>query len=70
MKFLLGAGFGTSGSTFGFGIKENNYMGKGIKVNTNLTFSDSSVKGELSMNNPNFKNSNNSLSTSISKYQH
>ncbi|MBC8307090.1 MAG: outer membrane protein assembly factor BamA, partial [Pelagibacterales bacterium] len=61
-----GAGFGTSGSTFGFGIKENNYMGKGVKVDTGLTFSDSSVKGELSINNPNFKNSNNSLSTSIS----
>ena len=41
-------------------------MGQGIRVNTNLTFSDNSVKGELSMNNPNFKNSNNSLSTSIS----
>ena len=65
-EISAGAGFGTSGSTFGFGIKENNYMGQGIKVNTNLTFSDNSVKGELSMNNPNFKNSNNSLFTSIS----
>jgi len=41
-------------------------MGQGIAVNANMTFSDSSVMGELSMNNPNFKNSNNSLSTSIS----
>ena len=65
-EISAGAGFGTSGSTFGFGIKENNYMGKGVKVNTNLTFSDNSVKGELSINNPNYKNSNNSLSTSIS----
>ena len=65
-EISAGAGFGTSGSTFGFGIKENNYLGQGIKVNTNLTFSDNSVKGELSMNNPNFKNSNNSLFTSIS----
>ena len=65
-EISAGAGFGTSGSTFGFGIKENNYLGQGIKVNTNLTFSDNSVKGELSMNNPNFKNSNNSLSTRIS----
>ena len=65
-EISAGAGFGTSGSTFGFGIKENNYLGQGIKVNTNLTFSDNSVKGELSMNNPNFKNSNNSLSTSLS----
>ena len=65
-EISAGAGFGTSGSTFGFGIRENNYLGQGIKVNTNLTFSNNSVKGELSMNNPNFKNSNNSLSTSIS----
>ena len=65
-EISAGAGFGTSGSTFGFGIKENNYLGQGIKVNTNLTFSDNAVKGELSMNNPNFKNSNNSLFTSLS----
>ena len=65
-EISAGAGFGTSGSTFGFGVKENNYMGQGIAVNANITFSDSSVKGELSMNNPNFKNSNNSLFTSIS----
>ncbi len=65
-EISAGAGFGTSGSTFGFGIRENNYLGQGIKVNTNLTFTDSGVKGELSMNNPNFKNSNNSLHTSLS----
>jgi outer membrane protein insertion porin family len=65
-EISAGAGFATSGSTFGFGIKEKNYLGQGIKVNANMTFSDNSVKGELSMNNPNFKNSNNSLSTSIS----
>jgi len=65
-EISAGAGFGTSGSTFGFGVKENNYLGKGIKVNTNLSFGDNSVKGELSMNNPNFKNSNNSLFTKLS----
>ena len=65
-EISAGAGFGTSGSTFGIGIKENNYMGQGIAVNARMTFSDSSVKGELSTNNPNFKNSNNSLFTSIS----
>ncbi len=40
-EISAGAGFGTSGSTFGFGVKENNYMGQGIAVNAHMTFSDS-----------------------------
>ena len=65
-EISAGAGFGTSGSSFGFGIKEKNYLGQGMKVNASLNFSDNSVEGELSVNNPNFKNSNNSLFTSLS----
>ena len=34
----LGAGFGTSGASTMFGVKENNFLGKGIKLDTNLIF--------------------------------
>ena len=64
-EISAGAGVGSSGATIGFGIKENNYMGTGIKVNANLNFSESSVRGELSFEDPNFKNSNNSLFTTL-----
>ena len=41
---MAGAGFGTSGATTTFGIKENNYLGKGISLNANATINESSVK--------------------------
>ena len=56
-----GAGFGTSGGTFVIGIKENNYLGKGLSVNANLTVNAESLKGSFGMENPNFNNSDKSL---------
>ena len=65
-EISAGGGIGSSGSTIGFGLVENNFMGKGIKVNANMKFAKNSVRGELSYNNPSFNNSNNSLYTSLS----
>ena len=65
-EISAGAGLGSSGSTIGFGIKENNYMGKGIKVNANMQIAANTVRGVLSFEDPNFDNSNNSLFTTIS----
>ena len=64
-EISAGAGFGTSGSTVMFGVKENNYLGKGISLNSNVTVSEESIKGLLSISNPNFNNSNKSIYTSI-----
>ena len=36
-EIMAGAGVGTSGGTLSFGIKENNYLGKGIKLTSDLT---------------------------------
>ena len=56
-EITAGAGVGTSGSSLSFGVKENNYLGKGINLSTNLTLTDESLKGRFSVTNPNFKNS-------------
>ena len=56
-EIMAGAGFGTSGSTFTFGVKENNYLGKGLGVDANATISPETFKGKLSIYNPNYKNS-------------
>ena len=64
-EISLGAGFGTSGGTLGGGIKENNFLGKGIKLNSNLQFSENSIKGKFIYEKPNFNYSDNSLFTSI-----
>jgi outer membrane protein insertion porin family len=64
-EISLGAGVGTSGGTIGGGIKENNFLGKGIKVNTNLQLTKDSIKGKFVYEKPNFNYSDNSLFTSI-----
>ena len=55
------AGVGTSGSSFGLGVKENNFLGKGIGLDSNFQVSTDSFKGKFSVTNPNFNNSYKSL---------
>ena len=64
-EISLAAGVGTSGGTIGGGIKENNFLGKGIKLNTNLQFSENSIKGMFIYEKPNFNYTDNTLYTSL-----
>jgi len=64
-EISLGAGFGTGGGTIGGGIKENNFLGKNIKLDTNLTLSENSLRGVFIYSKPNFGNTDNTLYTSL-----
>ncbi len=64
-EIMAGAGAGTSGGTFLFGIKENNYLGKGLSVDANATVTSETFKGLFRVTNPNFNNSDKSLYTSL-----
>ena len=64
-EIMAGAGVGTDGTSFTFGVKENNYLGRGIALNTNLTVSEETIKGQFSVSNPNFKNTDKSVYTNI-----
>ncbi len=64
-EIFAGAGTGTSGASFTAGVNENNYLGKGIRLSTNLTLSEDELKGKFSIVNPNFKNSDRSLNTIV-----
>jgi len=64
-EITAGAGVGTSGGSFAFGIKENNFLGKGIGLSTNLTVTAESVKGQFSVTNPNFLDTDKSISFNI-----
>ena len=64
-EIFAGAGTGTTGSSFSAGIKENNYLGLGIKLDTELNVTEDSVKGKFSVLNPNYKNSDKKLKTVI-----
>ena len=63
-EISAGAGIGTSGSSVSFGVKENNYLGSGVSLSSNVTLTDESLKGILSVTNPNFRNSDKSISFS------
>ena len=64
-EIFASAGAGTSGSTIGFGVKENNFLGKNISLDTNLRISDETIKGAFSIVNPNWNYSDKSLIASI-----
>ena len=64
-QISVGAGVGTDGGKVGFSIKESNFLGKGIGFGTDLSLSSESVRGLVSLTNPNYKGTNKSLNLSI-----
>ena len=66
-EISAGAGVGSSGSTISFSIKENNFNGKGVKLNTSIIFEPNSVAGGINFNIPNYNYSGKSLNGDISR---
>ena len=64
-ELMAGAGYGTDGSTFTVGIRENNFKGEGINLNSKLSLSEETVKGFFEYTHPNFAYSDRALSTSL-----
>ena len=64
-EITAGAGFGTAGGTVSFGVKENNYLGKGVKLNANIMLNEETVKGLYSVRNPNYKNTDKAVEFSV-----
>ena len=53
-EISAGAGVGTSGGTIGFAIKENNFLGKGIKFSSSLDLTEETIRGSFNVTNPYF----------------
>ena len=73
-QITAGAGYGSDGSTFIVGIKENNFNGNGIELDANLQLSEENVKGRFAYTTPNFAYTDRSLtalleSTSVDKVE-
>ena len=64
-QIMAGAGVGTGGTAVSFGVSENNFLGRGIAFSSDISFDAESLKGIISMKNPNYKGSNKSLNTSL-----
>ena len=64
-EISAGAGYGTDGTSFSIGIKENNFNGKGINLSANLDLTEDSIKGMLAYTHPNFAYTDRSVTTSL-----
>jgi outer membrane protein insertion porin family len=56
---------GTGGESIGFFVKENNYLGKGLSIKTDVSLSNEAIKGTFFVNNPNFKDTDKSVYAGI-----
>jgi len=64
-EVMAGAGVGTAGTSFQFLVKENNWLGKGMRVNTGLNVSTERLSGNINVVDPNFNFSGNSVSAGL-----
>ena len=64
-EIMAGAGVGTNGASVMFSVKENNYLGKGLKVSNAVFLDSESIKGNLSITNPNYNNTDKSVNFNI-----
>ena len=64
-EIMAGAGIGTDGTSFMFSIKENNWLGRGVKLETTANFSEHKISGNILVNNPNYNYTGNSAFASL-----
>jgi outer membrane protein insertion porin family len=60
-----GVGYGTNGGLFEASINERNFLGQGINFNFTGTLATEEIKGEISYIDPNFKQSEKELASSL-----
>ncbi len=64
-EISLAAGYGTNGVTTGGSIREKNFGGEAIDLNSNFEISEDGIKGQIGYSKPNFAYTDNTLFTSI-----
>ena len=64
-EIIAGAGVGTDGTSFMFAVSENNWLGRGIRLNSSLNLSEEKISGGIDLVNPNFNFTGNSVFTSF-----
>ena len=64
-EISAGAGVGTDGTAFMASVSENNWLGKGIKLRTRIDLTEETISGGISVTNPNFKYTGNSVDAAL-----
>jgi len=65
-ELMAGAGVGTDGTSFMASVSENNWLGRGIKLQSSLNVSEEKLSGSISVANPNYNYTNNMVYGSLS----
>jgi outer membrane protein insertion porin family len=65
-EIAAGAGIGTNGGSFAFTVSENNWLGKGVNLSSNIQVSKETFTGGIFVNDPNYNFSGNSLNYFVS----
>ena len=65
-ELMAGAGVGTDGTSFMFSITENNWLGRGVNLQSSLNLSEERVSGHLRVENPNYGFTGNEVSAGVS----
>ena len=64
-ELMAGAGIGTEGTSFQFSITENNWLGRGVQLQSALNVSEHKISGNILLNNPNYNYSGNAVKTAL-----
>ena len=65
-EISAGAGVGTSGGSFSFNIRENNWLGRGLAVSSFIDVSSESLKGSVQLTDPDYRFSGNEVTYHVS----
>ena len=60
-EIMAGAGIGTEGTSFMFSVSENNWLGKGVQLESSLSISEEQIIGGIMVNNPNYNFTGNAV---------
>ena len=64
-EIMAGAGVGTDGTSFQFAVSENNWLGRGVKLESSLNISEEKISGNILVNNPNYNYSGNEVTAAL-----
>ena len=64
-EIMAGAGIGTEGASFQFSVKENNWLGSGVTLDSGFNVSRDQLSGKLFVTNPNYNFTGNSVSLGL-----
>jgi len=64
-EIAAGAGVGTDGTSFMFSVSENNWLGRGIQLQSALNISEEKISGNIAIRNPNYNFTGNSVFTNL-----